>query len=153
MAIAVNGGVRPLHAACRVSRSTNQSINNTTLTKISYDAVRLGDASWWSAGDPTKITVPYTGYYTIGGHVEWDLNATKSRYADIYVNNTLRGAEMTGGWGCVVTDNPQCNGQSLYFLRAGDYIECRVYQNSGGALNALAESDLCPDMWAIFEGY
>jgi hypothetical protein len=88
----------------------------------------------------------------VGAFVEWDLNATRSRFADIFVNNTSRLAEMAGGFVTNANDNPQCVGNAVALLAANDYIECRVYQNSGGALNVFLESDLGPDMWAYLVG-
>lgn len=149
------GGGSGVFRGCRVKRGgAAQSIPNTTLTKVQFDAVRYGDPTWWNAGNPTRITVPITGSYHVGAIIEWQSgSAVGSRYADIFWNNVSRLAEMAGGFATVATDNAQCVGSAIAPLTAGDFIECRVYQNTGGAQTLFPEADLCPDMFAYFLGF
>lgn len=136
----------------RVSRGTNQTgVVTSTLTKVTFDAVRYGDTSWWSAGSPTKITLPLTGYYTVGGVVEFSANVNGERYADIFKNNTTIVSELAGGVACTTGGFPVCQGSSPALFAAGDFIEMRVYQNSGTDRILLTEP-WGPDMWAFFEG-
>jgi hypothetical protein len=140
-------------AGCRVKRNTSQNTTTGTLSKISFDAVRYGDSSWFNfASQPTRITVPATGYYLVGGFMEFALNSNGSRYGDIYVNNTSRICELGGGFVVNAADNPQCVGNTIVALTANDYIEMRAYQNSTTTLAVFLEADLGPDMWAWFLG-
>jgi hypothetical protein len=137
---------------CRVSRATNQTgVVTSTLTKITFDAVRYGLTSWWSAGAPTRITVPTAGYYIVGASCEFDASATGARYADIFKNNTTILAELAGGGANTAADTPSLVGEAPVLLAANDYIEARVYQNSGANRTLLTEP-WGPDMWAIFLG-
>ena len=132
----------------RVVRSTNFPVSSGVLTKVVFEAIKWGAAAWWNVANPTRITVPYTGWYEIGGLTGWDGNATRSRQIDLFANNTTFLMELGGGWACSasVSDNPSNDGSSPVLLNAGDYFEMRAFQVAGVALNMTGE------MFAFFLG-
>jgi hypothetical protein len=137
---------------CRVSRSTNQTgVVSSVLTKVTFDAVRYGDTSWWNVGNPTRITVPWPGVYMVGGVLEWDGQNVGERYADIFKNNTTIISELAGGNAATALGTPNNMGTSPVILAANDYIELRGYQNSSGNRSILTEP-WGPDMWAVYLG-
>ena len=38
---------------------------------------------------------------------------------------------------------------TIYQLTAGDYVEVRAYQNSGGALNVNSTANYSPEFWMV----
>lgn len=133
------------HVGCRVYNSVSQSVNNTTLTKLNFDSVRYSDGgTFWVVGNPTRITVPITGVYMIGHCFEFSGNADgRTRYADLYVNNTIVIGEHSGsGYGASgnPADTTLLSIACPWKMNAGDYVEVRVYQNSGSTLSTTAST-------------
>lgn len=127
---------------CSIYRNAALSINNTTLTAITFDA-ELADtgACHDNSTNPTRITIPVggAGRADFVAQVAFSNNATGERFAGIKKNNTTYIARnsKTG----VSGDDTVLNMAVTDFIVAdGDYYEFFVYQSSGGAL-ALDVSD------------
>lgn len=138
--------------AARVYRSTNQSINNTTLTAFSPDTVDHDSGSptaFWAGGNPTRLTAPQAGKYTVGATVVWDTSAVGTRAIYVVKNGTtatrLAGEDMNALSGAAVNVSTTLN------LAAGDYVEFYVRQDSGGVLNVVATEQLS-QMWIALVG-
>lgn len=145
------GGV---FTGARVRRTTNQSIPNATLTMVSFDTSDLATPSTMVsiAAHPTRITFITPGVYLVGGIVEFDANVAGGRFADLFLNNTTIVAEIGGGGSVPATGQfPNLAGASIWRFAANDFIEMRIYQSSGGALNITTET-WGPQMWATFVG-
>jgi hypothetical protein len=85
----------------------------------------------------TRIYATTAGKYRITFHAVLEANGTGVRYASIYLNGAATnlyapGAPVSAAYGCAL--NFTCE----YPMSAGQYIECMIYQDSGGALNAVA---------------
>lgn len=135
--------------AARYKRATTQAISHNTVTVIDYatavfdsadpDAVTTG-ASW-------HFTVPagQGGYYLIAAYAIFESNAGwaageyaylrlyKGGVADAYLNTFY--VEKTATLIIALA------GFTIVSLAAGDTIDVRVYQNSGGAINLAADGD------------
>lgn len=145
------GDVNPMR--CKLFKSANQSINNATLTALTYDQETFDVGALHSTTVNTeRITIPTggDGIWIVIATASWGgRNVTGGRTGSyIYKNgNTLRMgiAEETpdaaAGDGNLGTTY-SC--VAILPLVAGDYIEHYVRQDSGVALNALgATDDLC----------
>ena len=128
--------------AIRVERSSNQSIPNNTWTTLSFDTIvteeKPATTSQWSSGDPTKLICRLPGYYLINAHVRIGQNATGARGMNILKNGTALIANIfspTSGFDSHFQVNATVK------LDTGDYIEARVFQNSGAALDAKYSSN------------
>ena len=136
-------GTGPLiNDAVRVVRTTNQSIPDNAHTAITWEAVDTDSNSMWAGGNPTRMTVKHTGFHTVSASIAFASNATGNRYVGIKKNGTTWVAFMNmlplSG-----VDTFAAISHSLK-LTIADYIEITVLQNSGGALNAIANSDWSP---------
>lgn len=50
---------------CTLRRAANQTLNDVTLTPVSFDTETEDTDGFWAAGSPTLITIPETGLYGI----------------------------------------------------------------------------------------
>lgn len=125
--------------AVRANRTTNQSVNDSTVTYIalnatdSYDYNSMHDTST----NNTRITFNTKGVYNIIGEVGYDGNTTGIRYCFMDINGTSTRISTvkfaTGGDAGQI--QIQCG--ASYEFNAGDYVELGAFQNSGGALNVV----------------
>lgn len=135
---------------CRIRNSAN--INHTSTGNyqaLTFDSERVDVGAMHDlVTNPGRITVPAggAGFYTIGGQIEFDGNATGRRGIQIRLNGaTVIAREETPSIGA--NDQP-ITLVTAYQLAAGDYVELMGYQNSGGNLNMLASSAYAPEFYA-----
>lgn len=130
----------PAFVGARAVLAANASAANGVNTFFSL-ATETFDSSGFhdTVTNPNRFTVPagQAGYYLVIGFIQWANNITGARSVFLRKNgvtsfgwaeqNAVGGAEFTveGTFGVV-------------YLAAGDYVELGGWQNSGGALNALA---------------
>lgn len=126
-------------SGCTVSRATNQSINDSTTTSITFLIEDMDLGGWWSSG--TDIVVPAgaipAGFTTILVHIIGDIqfaaNGTGYRAVSIYINGSLLGTRNSSA----VSGETTSVGIDRYaVVAAADVITIRATQTSGGALNA-----------------
>lgn len=117
------------YMACRVYRSTDQSITASTVTAVSFDSETSDpDGMHESVTNPTRVTVPSTFIgtqpFTICGNVTWS-GAPAGAYISLRLNGTTEIARERG-------ENPLSWSISTeYELSADDYIELLVYTTTG----------------------
>lgn len=131
-------------SAARAYRTTNQSITTGTLTAFSPDTVDFDSDVYWAVGNPTRLTAPRQGKYTVGCSILWDTSTTGNRSVYV-VKNGVTGTRLAG------EQMPANNGGILNIattlnLVAGDYVEFYVNQNSGGSVNVVATEQIS-QMW------
>lgn len=101
------------------------------------------DDDQWAIGTPTRLTCRFAGIYVITGHVYWEANAVGSRNFGVYLNGaTLLALQREFGLAAV-----SCH-QSIattYKLSVGDFVELRVWQDSGGNLAIGAAAAYSPE--------
>jgi hypothetical protein len=129
-------------SACQISRTTNQSLADSTDTYISFPIENL-DVGGWFPGSGTTVTVPAgavpSGATTIGlwmtGSAKFATNSTGTRRIEIHINGTSIGGQTVPG---ISGDNTTVyiSGE-LGVVAAGDTIKLNAIQTSGGALNVL----------------
>lgn len=120
-----------------MSRSTSQSINDSTTTAIQFDTTTIDELSAWSSGANTKLTAPVTGWYILGGHVKYHDGTSGKRVLDPRINGTI----FPGGISQPCTaalQGPDLVVTTVYHLTAGDYLEMTTWQNNGSAINVDA---------------
>lgn len=137
------------HHGIRVTRTTNQSINDSTATAISWDTSRYNVGTTYTLGT-TKITVATAGVYEIGAVIRWSSNATGERWTDLRVNGNMVARQTTPAVNGAATTQ---NASIQYHLAANDYVEVFVYQTSGGSLDvAPVANRYAPDLWIMLVG-
>ncbi len=134
-------GNRPVGRGALVKLTTNLSIANNTATAVTWSSAEYDDASLWSAGNPTRLTVPAGGWTRarLSANLGWQSSTSGRRVMEIRKN----GASTAWGLPLVhvpVTSNARTNmngttAVSGVTVTAGDYFEVWVTQNSGVALN------------------
>src|SRR3990167_2619909 len=140
---------------CSVGRSAAQSIPDNTRTAISFTAE---NSDFWNmhstVTNPTRITVPYGGWYAAFGQARWAGSTVGFREMRIAVNDTA-GDFIDAGSGANLTvpdTNIVTQAQILTFLNlnANDYIEMVVGHNIGASLNIQAAGNATPSFNVAF---
>lgn len=114
-------------------RSTNQTVNNSTWTKVQADVEEFDTNSNYDNAANHRFTPTVAGYYQINGEVKLTGSAS-TLIASIYKN----GSEFKRG---VQFGNASQSGQSpavsvlVYLNGSSDYVELYVFQQSGVTLN------------------
>ncbi len=126
------------HGAHATRGSVFSLASGFPLTALPMASTRYDTDAYWAAGTPTRLTVPIglAGYYIFGGFAEFAPNATGIREVEIWLN----GGAMKGIGDAMVHANTAADDASVnvnggYKLAEGDYIELRVGQDSGVALD------------------
>lgn len=135
-----------------VKLTASLSIANNTNTNVGWSAAEYDDASIWSAGSPTRLTVP-TGWTRVRlvANLGFALNATGRRKLEVRKNNTTTAWGMPLVHAAAVNARSNLNGASPpVTVVAGDYFEVNVYQDSGAAL-VLQASGGETDNWFAME--
>lgn len=142
--------------ACRVYRSTNQSIPHITpTTAITFNSERFDTAAMHSTSVATsRITFPVAGLYMVGGAVRMEAASDYNQIAliinltdtiDIAIQNTTD---------VDISLNPELSVSTLYKFAVNDWIELQIYQQNGAAAarNVLAAAAVSPEFWATWVG-
>lgn len=143
--------VRP---SARVRRTTSQSIpsSTTTPTAIVFDTEEYDNAAFWPGSSNSRVVVPEDGIYWFGGCVLWPANAVGVREIGLRLNGTtmLQHNDLVVDPFTAAAGWQQVNYQAI--LVAGDEIELMVRQESGGALNLIAEEFESMALWIAYMG-
>lgn len=120
------------------------SCSNSTHTQITFNTENFDTDNFHSTTTNTsRVTIPTgkDGYYQINCGVEWDANATNSRYISLYKNGTRTYTSI-----CSASSGsyPHSRLSTIINLVAGDYIEIYAMQDSGGTLSCYATTIVNP---------
>jgi hypothetical protein len=117
-------------------KTSNQSISNTTTTKVTFEAEQVDSGTVYDTST-SKFTPGETGYYWIGAKWRYDTGTdfdSVSYY--LYKNGSIISKS--------VFVNQNSNGNFLntivYAGSTSDYYEWYGYQNSGGSVNINGNS-------------
>ena len=119
--------------------NTNQSIPNSTLTKLQFADEQWDTNSAYSTTDH-RFTVPtgYAGKYFFKAHFLIQSGDDKEYYLYLYKNGSLvtytLGKEVTGGG----AGNAMASTSATLDLIVGDYIEAYGYNGTGVAKNSYS---------------
>ena len=132
------GSAIPTGVGCSLYRATDQSISNATETGISWNTELYDTNSFHdNSTNPTRMTIPtgYGGKYLLTASIAYDNNGVGQRVGYIHVNNTLAFLSVIANLSATIDTYNTFS--YVMNLSAGDYVETRVYQDSGGSLNIL----------------
>jgi len=118
-----------------VNNSATQNVANTTDTFPTFNQeVFDTDAFHSTSVDTNRLTVPagLGGYYLITGYVSFEGNATGYRQAGYRINGSTEITPVL--YSSNGTATATLNFQHIANLSAGDYVEMRLIQSSGGTL-------------------
>jgi hypothetical protein len=128
----------------RAYNSANISINDSTLTALTFDSERYDTDTMHSTVTGTgKLTATTAGTYHIIGQVRFATSAVGVRQISIRLNGTttLAFKGMSAASASVHGDIVETD----YQFNATDYVELIVYQTSGGALNVDVAANYSPE--------
>ena len=135
----------------RAYNSANVSIPNGAFTAVTLDS------EYYDTGTSTeqhststntdRLTCRQTGLYVIGANIEWTFNAVGERIVSLMLNGSteiarVRSAPSAGEVSLITT--------TQYRLTSGDYVNCQVFQNSGGALSVRATAAYSPNVFMSY---
>lgn len=130
----------------RVSNNANLTISNITFTALTFNTERYDTAGLHSTSvNTSRLTAPVPGVYLIAAQVVWDTGTTGQRYLDLLLNGATRIAAVDAGVSVSAGLYPAMAISTVYRLAAGDYVEARVYQGSGGSLAVLVDGAYSPE--------
>ena len=146
-----NGAVIPAKCgtipAARVKKSSNQSIPNSTKTKLTFDNESFDTAALHDTSvNNTRLTAPISGVYQVNAGVTWTAGPTAGvRIAFVAVNGGCTGApaDLTGCFGGASQSpaGPNRTHQTiseLLKLTAGDFVEVTAAHNAGAPIGVEA---------------
>jgi hypothetical protein len=121
-----------MFAACRLRRSTSQSISNASITLVALDT---SDHDTDAMGDLSneRIVVQRDGFYLVAGGGQWAVNGNGVRALSLRKNGTNIVQDIRPGHAIY---DVLSHLSDLLYLVEGDYIDMTAYQDSGAALNA-----------------
>ena len=117
------------------ARSTVQTINNATVTAVSFTTELWDNTNMWRGSTPTRFRSPVGGIYLFTAFVSFQTSGAGK--CAVYLRSSrgdgdtfgIHRQEATSGGATVLC----CSG--LVWLTAGNYVEVYVEQTSGGSLD------------------
>jgi hypothetical protein len=127
---------------CSVCLTSKKAVSNSVGTAISWDSASNGacynDGQPWSSKAKTRFSAPEEGVYQLSFSVTWG-EAAKAGERSVFI--TVNGNEdnkLADSQGTFQSETQLCT--AMTFLDAGDYMEARVYQDSGVSDSLLADA-------------
>ena len=122
-------------SGCYATRSGTLSVNNATWTEIDFDGESWDTDSYHSTvTNTTRFTMPFTGKYLFSCQLTLAYNAsTTYLQMGLYKNGTTFIAQQQNPVQSTFGSVGRITSISL--LNSGDYIEYRVFQATGSAVN------------------
>jgi hypothetical protein len=113
-----------------LTHSVTQATQTATTTVLSYNTVEFDTGGLYDPANATRLTAPTDGIYLVTFNMRWNTVSGGQRYTDIYLNNTriiCQSAQMSQTGETAVPSSIS----TIIKLSAGDYVETRLYQESG----------------------
>lgn len=138
----------PKMCGARVYNSANQNVTNNSETDLTFDSERFDtDAFHSTSSNTNRLTAPTSGYYLIGGSVQWDTNATNSRALGIRYNGTGNYLTLAHSASTGAASQGRMSVSTLYFLNATEYVTLTAYQDSGTTRTVNNAYLSSPEFW------
>jgi hypothetical protein len=132
---------------CMLTKGTASIANNTVTTVTSWTEVQ-DDWGMYPGGAASGITVPYTGIYSVNLEVRWASQATVVGFRQCRID--VGGVEQMifnlAPTTALNATNVMTQCCHVMQLTAAEVIEGKVYQNSGAALDMIANSRITVNM-------
>ncbi|MCL5291272.1 MAG: hypothetical protein M1548_01915 [Actinobacteria bacterium] len=143
-------GVVSRRPAARAYHNTNQSIPNGVTTVLAFNSERFDtDNIHDLITNNSRLTCRTAGRYLIVGNCAFEFNPTGSRLVEIIKNGSFYSAQLsnnavtTAGWGTNLSISV------IEDMNVNDYVELRVLQTSGVAVNILSLANFTPEFMMI----
>ncbi|MEU6342227.1 hypothetical protein ABZ883_14945 [Streptomyces sp. NPDC046977] len=134
-----------------IATNTNPVVGNA----ISWETVEADLFGAWAAGNPTRWTAPFAGWWTLMGATAINAVASSAglaRFNAWFINGSLAVAGSNRIAAAPSNATATTNARTrAYLLAAGDYVELIAGQDSSGAVNSSTGS-LRPYIQVQFSG-
>lgn len=122
--------------ACRVYNNAAIPVTSGAWNALTFNTERWDTDSMHSTVTNTgRITLNTAGLYIVTGHAEFAANATGVRGLQVLRNTDADGIAQIYYQAAPATTGTAITVATVWKFAAGDYIQLRAFQNSGGALN------------------
>lgn len=122
----------------KVRRTTNQSINNVTITRVDFQTEEFDRGSNYDNATNYRFTAPHDGDYHFDANIEVDAAGT-ILLIYLYVNGVLESGGH-GNYSHTASDDNKVSISDLVTLSASDYVDIRIYHNAGVARSLLGDA-------------
>ena len=131
---------------CQMMRETTQSLASGAQVAIQWDTEVQNTHGMWSAGNPSRITIPANGggTYLIGGAASFDANGSGNRQLMVVISGTTHIRQSIPSIGSGLPT--RVNISYMARLNPGQYVEIHARQDSGSTLN-LTTDENHPAVW------
>lgn len=141
--LAFVAGNRP---AAKLRQTVAQAIPNNSPTALTFNVEDLdsdpdGIGGHSTSSNTSRYTCRYPGWYRVGGGVSVANNGTGVRVLSWAVNGTHVAGSDVLAFAASGNSIRLSARADLIRLNEGDYLELRIYQSSGGALNTAVTND------------
>lgn len=130
----------------KFTRTTTQSINNTTFTAVLYDQYTIQSGDIGYDGTTGQITLNRSGLWLLNNYVGFTNNVTGTRQVQINDSSTTTYVQTSQPAPIGVVD-AHLTTTTFEKFTAGQIVRGMAWQNSGGALNTLAGKCIFTAMW------
>jgi hypothetical protein len=130
----------------RYRTGAGQSISNATFTIIDFGTKDFDTKNEVTTGASWKFTAAQTGYYRVNSAITFTSTTAWAEGEVIELNLYKNGSSVScmgrtnGRDFSASSEYASAAGGDIIYLLAGDYIDFRLYQNSGGTLALLNNS-------------
>jgi hypothetical protein len=131
--------ILPMNESARVWRDSAQSIPDATATAISFSDEISDSGNMWVVGSPTRLTVAIPGLYlvTAQGSFSGSTGGTAREIMIMKNGSDIISDALNTHYG---ENSTNINTTAIAYLAIGDYVEMKVFQNSGGNLDFRSET-------------
>lgn len=123
--------------AARVVLAATQSIPSGTTTTVSFDTEAADIGNMFDPAAPDRLTIPRAGTYVVSAGARFTSSDTGARVLFITVTGHSFAAGAATPAGAYGGEAARLTASGVYRFAAGDIVQLRVFQNSGGALNLV----------------
>lgn len=123
----------------KYTTGAGQSIPNAIETILDFGTKEIDTHNAVTTGSAWKFTAPTAGLYRLFGMVTWSGNASGTRYVSIFKNDV--DTESLYYFTATDANTISRSGSTVLNLAAGDYVQLKAFQNSGGALTIFNASN------------
>jgi hypothetical protein len=127
----------PNATGARVKLSGAQALAASTEAALSFGTEVRDDASYWDAGQPTRLVAQEDGWHFVGGQVNFEAGAAQTRRVRLrhtkLDTSTEFIAPMRRNFG---TSAYALSTGAVIWMEGGEYVEVMGYQETAGSLNA-----------------
>lgn len=134
---------------CKLGHSVAQSIDTATDTILAWDTIVFDtDLMHDIVIDNKKIIFRTSGIYLVGTNILWAVNAVGDRRLQMFFNSGVH-STTTSPAAALQTG---LNNVNLLTADKDEFVEVRVFQDSGGPLNVTQSGSRNPTFWAVRVG-